>query len=109
MPYDEAVEGRIRAVIDQWPHTQAKKMFGGVCYLLHGNMVAGVNQDNLILRLGEENAREALDKDHVGPFDITGRPMRGWVMVAPAGFGRPAQLGHWLNLARQFVSTLPKK
>ena len=60
-------------------------MFGGVCHLLHGNMVAGVWKEFLILRLGEDAADFARELPHVRPFDITGRPMKGWVMIEPAG------------------------
>ena len=109
MPYDEVVDKRIREIVDQWPHTSAKKMFGGVCYLLNGNMVAGVHGDHLILRLGEAPAREALQEPHVVPFDLTGRPMKGWVMVAPEVFNQRESLQKWLDLARQFVCTLPAK
>ena len=109
MPYDEVVDKRIREIVDQWPHTSAKKMFGGVCYLLNGNMVAGVHGDHLILRLGEASAREALQEPHVVPFDLTGRPMKGWVMVAPAGFEQHSVLEQWLTKARAFVTTLPAK
>ena len=109
MAYNEEIEGRIKKVVSNWDHTDAKKMFGGICHLLHGNMFCGVYKDFLILRLGEENAQKALDAPFVKPFDITGREMKGWVMVAQEGFTTDDQLEAWLNQAKEFVETLPSK
>ena len=109
MPYDEGLEERIKKVVSTWTHTDAKKMFGGICHLLHGNMFCGVYKDFLILRLGEEKAAKALESPFIKPFDITGRVMKGWVMVAQEGFTNEDQLEAWLNQAREFVETLPAK
>ncbi len=81
MAYNEEIETRIRKAVSDWQNTDAKKMFGGVCHLLNGNMFCGVYKDYLILRLGEKNSNEALELSSVRPFDITGKPMNGWVMV----------------------------
>jgi TfoX/Sxy family transcriptional regulator of competence genes len=109
MAYNEAIEGRIKKVISNWDHTDAKKMFGGICHLLHANMFCGVYKDFLILRLGEENAVKSLDAPFVKPFDITGRAMKGWVMVEEKGFTTDDELEAWLSQAREFVETLPAK
>ena len=109
MAYNEAIEARINKIVANWKKTAAKKMFGGVCHLLNGNMFCGVYKDYLILRLGEENAENALQSSFVRPFDITGRPMRGWVMVENEGFKSDDELRNWLNQAKQFVRTLPPK
>lgn len=109
MPYDPEIEARIRAHISNWPGTSAKKMFGGVCHLLNGNMFCGVHKEYIILRLGEKAAAEALGLEHVKPFDITGRPMKGWVMVSGAGLESEAELEAWLQRARRFADTLPPK
>ena len=109
MPYDEGLEDRIKKVVSKWDQTEAKKMFGGICHLLHGNMFCGVYKDYLILRLGEEKAAMALESPFVKPFDITGRAMKGWVMVEDKGFTTDDQLKAWLNQAREFVETLPAK
>ena len=109
MPYNEQIDDRIRKIVNRWKHTDAKKMFGGVCHLLNGNMVCGVYKDYLILRLGEKAAAEALKKAHTRPFDITGKPMKGWVMLAGQGFKSEEQLRAWLNKAKAFVKTLPPK
>jgi TfoX/Sxy family transcriptional regulator of competence genes len=109
MAYDEDIELRILSQVDDWPGTVAKKMFGGVCHLLHGNMFCGVWRDYLILRLGEAGMNEALEQPGVKPFDITGRPMKGWVMVEKQRFDDEAALFGWLAQAREFASTLPPK
>ncbi len=108
MPYNEEIEARIKKVVSKWKDTGDKKMFGGVCQLLSGNMFCGVYKDFLILRLGEENAREALSLPFIRPFDITGRPMKGWVMVEKEGFKGNHELRAWLNKARKYVRTLIK-
>jgi TfoX/Sxy family transcriptional regulator of competence genes len=109
MPYNEEIDDRIKKVIARWKNTNSKKMFGGVCHLINGNMFCGVYKDFLILRLGVDNAKEALELAHVKPFDITGRPMKGWVMVEEKGFDTEAVLRKWLNKAKAFVATLPPK
>ena len=109
MPYNEEIDARIRKIVNRWKNTDAKKMFGGVCHLLNGNMVCGVYKDYLILRLGEQASREALKQPHARPFDITGKPMKGWVMLEGQGFKTDDQLKSWLNQARGFVKTLPPK
>jgi hypothetical protein len=83
-------------------------MFGGTCHILRGNMMAGVYKDYLILRLGEQAAEDALGKPFARPFDITGRPLRGWVMVEAAGVEGDA-LECWLALAREYAESLPPK
>jgi TfoX/Sxy family transcriptional regulator of competence genes len=77
MAYNEDLDVRIKIVVTQWKNTTDKKMFGGVCHLINGNMFSGVHKDWLILRLGEKTAMEALAAANVRPFDITGRPMKG--------------------------------
>ncbi len=109
MPYNEEIDARIRKIVGRWKNTAAKKMFGGVCHLLDGNMVCGVYKDYLILRLGEKAAADALKKSDTRPFDITGKPMKGWVMVEGRGFETDVKLKAWLDRARDFVRTLPPK
>jgi hypothetical protein len=107
MAFDEELDARITEAVASWGATK-KKMFGGTCYLLHGNMVCGVYKDRLIVRLGEEAGEAALDEPHTRPFDITGRPMKGWLMVSPQGYAGDG-LDAWLERARVFVATLPPK
>jgi TfoX/Sxy family transcriptional regulator of competence genes len=108
MSYNENLDERISQSVSTWENIGRKKMFGGVCYLLYGNMFCGVYKDYLILRLGEQVAAQALKEPFVRDFDITGRPMKGWVMVEEKAFAGP-KLEKWLKKARLFVETLPKK
>ena len=109
MPYDEELERRIEDIIYRWLNISKRKMFGGVCYLLNGNMCFGVYKHYLIVRLGKEKAEEALKSDDVLPFDITGRPMKGWVMVDKNGYQTDEQLRAWLEAGKNFCETVPKK
>ena len=109
MPYNTEIEARVLKIISGWENTEQKNMFGGVCHLLNGNMFCGVYKDFLILRLGEISAAEALSRPLVRPFDMTGRPMKGWVMVAQDGFGSDDVLTDWLRQARAFAGSLPPK
>jgi hypothetical protein len=107
MPYSESLDKKISDTISDWG-AERKKMFGGTCYLINGNMMCGVYRDYLILRLGENGAKEALGQPHVKPMAITGRPMKGWIMVEAAGFEGPG-LAEWLSKARGFATSLPPK
>lgn len=82
MPYNENIDRRLTAIVSRWQGTTAKKMFGSVCHLIYGNMFCGVYKDFLILRLGEKFAQKVLTLEHARPFDITGRPMKGWIMLS---------------------------
>ena len=108
MAYDEKLDVRVVELTADWNLTR-KKMFGGICYLLNGNMLCGVYKEYVILRLGDQLAVDkAMEKPHVKPFDITGRAMSGWVMVAEEGC-KGQLLKQWLLKARTFVDTLPVK
>jgi hypothetical protein len=109
MAYDEKLDRRIKKIVSDWKNTEDKKMFGGICHLLNGNMFCGVYKDFLILRLGPDKAGDALKLPHVRPFDITGRPMKGWVMVEEVGFKSDNDLKKWLDQTRKFVETMPTK
>ena len=109
MSYDEQLEERLHKLIAKRDDFYVQKMFGGVGFLLRGNMCFGIWKDHLILRLGEGQAQKALMKKNVKPFDITGRAMKGWVMVAPAGMRTADALRQWVIKAIDFVSQLPRK
>jgi hypothetical protein len=84
-------------------------MFGGIGFLLDGNMLVGIWKESLIVRLDPAEYEEALEEPHVKEFDITGRPMKGWVLVAPEGLEEEEPLRGWIQRAKVFVSTLPAK
>ncbi len=107
MAYNQELDSRVEAIVGVWGAVR-KKMFGGTCYLLGGNMMAGVYEDSLILRLEKEAAAGALLLPGVRPFDITGRPMAGWLMVESEGLD-DVPMEDWLDQARDFVVTLPPK
>jgi TfoX/Sxy family transcriptional regulator of competence genes len=109
MAFSEELEARIQKHISGWDNTEAKKMFGGVCHLINGNMFCGVHKDSLILRLGDELSEKAMEAPFVKPFDMTGRPMKGWVMVESGGIKTDRDLGSWLEQARAFAAALPPK
>ena len=109
MPYNEEIEARIKKIVSKWKNTDDKKMFGGICHLLNGNMFCGVYHDYLILRLDEKYSKEALELPFVKPFDITGRPMKGWVMIGSKGLNTDKELKAWLNKAKNVVTTMPSK
>jgi hypothetical protein len=106
MAYDEELDARVAEIVGPWD-TERKKMFGGTGYLLNGNMVTGVRKDFLILRLGEEGAAALLLDPRVRVFDITGRPMQGWVMVESGGIDDELVL--WLSDAKAYAESLPPK
>jgi len=106
MAYDEDLDARVRAAAEAWGG-ERKRMFGGTCYLSNGNMVCGVWKDFLILRLGVERAAEAIAGGKARPFDITGKPMKGWAMV-PAAELSPGDAERWIAETKTFVDTLPE-
>jgi TfoX/Sxy family transcriptional regulator of competence genes len=109
MPYSRTLVDRVRRIVAARRGRDEKKMFGGVGFLLHGNLLVGVWEQSLIVRLGTEQARAALRQPHVKPFDITGRPLKGWAMVEPEGIDDDEQLQRWIEAAEEFVATLPAK
>ena len=109
MPYDEDVEMRIREVLSGLPDLIDKRMFGGIGFLVKGNMACGVHKDALIVRVGPEGYEESLARPHARPFDITGRPMKGWVMVGPDGYRSDDDLRSWVRQGVDFALTLTPK
>ena len=100
---------RIRHVLSRRRGITEKKMFGGVCFLLNGNMLVAVWNDSLIARLGVEQAEIALTEPDVREMDLTGRPMKGWIIVGQDGIDGDQQLTRWIDLSMTFVRTLPAK
>lgn len=84
-------------------------MFGGLGFMVHGNMACGILNDALMVRVGPERHDEALAKPHVYVFDMTGRPMKGWVVVSPEGLRTPEALKGWVDEGVSFATSLPEK
>jgi len=109
MAYSEKLAERIRTAFGHRDDVVEKKMFGGICFMLHGNMACGVVKDDLMLRLGPEAAAKGLKQKHARPMDFTGRPMTGMLYVGADGIKTARQLKAWLDKAAAFADTLPKK
>ncbi len=109
MAYDEGLAERIRDVLGPRDGLVEKKMFGGLAFLLRGNMCCGVTGDELMVRVEPDRTTELLDEPHTRPFDMTGRPMKGWLVVGSAGVGEDAALARWVELGVAFASSLPAR
>ena len=108
MEYNEKLAKRIRELIGDIPFVE-KKMFGGVGFLVHGNMAVGAYKEDLIVRVSPDRHEKLLKKTHTKVFDITGRPNKGWLMVEPEGCRTPKQLSDWVNQGVTLALTLPPK
>jgi TfoX/Sxy family transcriptional regulator of competence genes len=108
MAYDEALAERLRDRLRDASGVAEKKMFGGLAFLTSGNMTVGVYGDDLIVRIDPDDTTDALGQTGVRAFDITGRPMRGWILVAGEVLD-DSVLDHWIEQAQDYVSTLPAK
>ena len=110
MAYNKTIEQQIDTLIRSWPNIEKKKMFGGVCYLTRGNMCFGIWQEYLIVRTDTLTAQtQLIQKEYVRPFDVTGKPMKGWLMVASEGRSTDEAMNTWLVMGRDFAWTLPEK
>jgi hypothetical protein len=109
MPFDEQLASRIRAALGKRKGLAEKKMFGGIGFLLNGNMCCGVHGSELIVRLAPEETEPALAESYTRRFDLTGRPMNGWLLVAPQGINTDAKLARWVAVAVSYSSSLPPK
>ncbi len=111
MAYDEGAAHRIRQALEelQPPGFVERKMFGGIGFMVQGNMACGINGNRLIVRVGPERYEDALKGAGTVPFDITGRPMKGWVMIVPDGYESDGDLKNWVQKGVDFALTLPAK
>jgi TfoX/Sxy family transcriptional regulator of competence genes len=111
MAYDEGLATRVREVIGDQPGLAEKQMFGGLAFLLHGNMACGVRGDDLIVRVAAETADAAAAAGEPGtrPFDLTGRPMKGWLLVDADGHAEDDDLRRWVDRGLAYASSLPPK
>lgn len=109
MAYDEALAGRVREILGGSKGITEKKMFGGVCFLLNGNMIGGVLKNDLIVKFDKTEHDKVVAQKHVRPFDFSGRPMAGIVYVEPAGLGAKKDLAKWVEMGKAHAANLPKK
>jgi hypothetical protein len=108
MAFDQLLAERVRKLVEN-EKTIEKKMFGGVGFLINGNMACGVHGENLIVRVGKERYDEILTHPLARPFDMTGKPMTGWVEIIPTGTKRDVDLGGWVRTGMEYARTLPSK
>jgi TfoX/Sxy family transcriptional regulator of competence genes len=107
MAYDEKLAERIRQALGPDDDIEERRMFGGVAFLRAGRMFVGITGEDLMVRVGPERYEESLGKPHVRPMDFTGRPMKGYIYVAPAGRRADTSLRAWVTLGARFAATLP--
>ena len=109
MAYDEHLAQRVRRLLFSLDNIHERKMFGGLAFMLNGNMCCCVDKENLVVRTGPEGYEDALAKPHTRVFDFTGRPMRGFVYVEGEGITEEHALRDWVNTAVDFANSLPPK
>jgi hypothetical protein len=109
MAYDIDLEDRIDRLASRVGNPVKKKMFGGVGYLLNGNLCFGIHKHDLILRASPETCDKLLENDEIQPFDITGKPMKGWLLVSLDAIETEGQLLKMLRIGGNFAKTLPVK
>jgi TfoX/Sxy family transcriptional regulator of competence genes len=109
MAFDEQLADRLRAALAATEAVTERKMFGGLAFMVAGNMACGIVGSDLMLRLGEEGADAALEQPHVRPMDFTHRPMRSMVYVGAEGVASDRALASWVGRAVAFASSLPPK
>jgi TfoX/Sxy family transcriptional regulator of competence genes len=109
MAFDEQLAGRVWKLLEELPDASERRMFGGVAFMVGGHIACGVIGDEVMLRLGEEQADAALEDPHVRPFDFTGRPSRKSVFVEAAALRSDAELAGWVQQALAYTRGLPPK
>ena len=109
MAYDEDLAQRVREVLAARADVTERKMFGGIAFMVAGNMACGVLGDDLIVRLGDEEGKRALAEDGVRPFDFTGKPMKSTVFVSPELTSDDVGLTEWVDAGAAYASSLPPK
>ena len=109
MTYNSVLAGRVRHSLEDVSGIVEKVQFGGIGFLLNGNMLCGVIGSDLVVRVGPAGYEAALSKPHTRPFDYIGKPMQGWVYVEPAGCQLPEELQTWVQLGLNFTASLPPR
>lgn len=109
MAYDEGTAERIREVLTDYPDVSERKMFGGLAFLLNRHMTVGLNNDDLMVRVGADKHEEALAQPHARKMDFTGRPMKGYVFVDAEGYAEDESLAAWVGRGVKYTLSLPPK
>jgi hypothetical protein len=109
MAYDKALSGRIQGIVGRIPGISSKEMFGGMAFMLNGNVACGVIGEYLMVRVGPAGQADALAQEHTRPFDYSGKPMNGWIYVMPGAIRAEAELEKWVQRGLDFAGSLPPK
>ena len=109
MAYDETLAKRVRKVVGDKRGVTERRMFGGLAFMLRGNMFVGILEDRLMARVGPQNYERALASPGAHEMDFTGKPMQGYVFVESSGVKSAADLKHWVGLCADFAAKLPAK
>lgn len=109
MAYDERIADDIRARLAGRSGVTEREMFGGIAFMIGGNMAVGVSGDELMVRVGKDAHAGAEARPGARTFDMSGRPMRGWILVAPEGFATDEEFSAWVDEGATFAASLPAK
>lgn len=109
MAYDDALAARVRSQLGDDPGLTEQEMFGGIAFMVNGNMAVGVSGDELMVRVGKEAHDEATSRPGARTFDMGARPMRGWVSVSREGFAGDDDFASWVAQGVDYASSLPAK
>ena len=109
MAFDEVLAERVRRLLENTAGVSERKMFGGLAFLIHGNMSVGIHGDELIVRVAPDTTAAALREPGARVFDLTGRPMKGWLLVGESALGSAASFKKWVRRGVDYASALPKK
>jgi len=109
MAYDEQLAERVRGRLTTFPGVAERKMFGGLAFLLQGNMCCGVVGGELMVRVGRESYEAALHEPHVREMDFTGRPVRGFIYVSAGGLNSDGDIRAWVERGARYAESLPAK
>jgi hypothetical protein len=109
MAFNEVAAKRVRDVLSEECTASEKRMFGGLAFMVSGHMCCGIIGEDLVVRVGPNQHEQALAEPHVHAMDFTGRPMKGFIYVGPAGYRSKANLRNWIKRGLRFVSSLPAK
>ena len=106
---DDELAGRIRGILSLRDGCSERRMFGGVCFMINGNMCAGTSKGSLLVRLDPKRHDETLAEPHTRPAEMAGRTMKGWALVEPGGIQSDRDLESWLDRTTEFAGSLPAK
>ena len=109
LAYDLHLADQIRDRIGDHPGVSERQMFGGIAFMIAGNMAVGVSGDELMVRVGKKAHDDAESKPGARIFDLSARPMRGWIVVSPDGFATDADLSDWIEHGVAYAESLPPK